>query len=104
MTHQLDNRLIELAFEIVHYGELTLKTDKGIFDFAELNIYWHAGEFVCRLTTYEEGQTTYGPTWYDPPETEWREATYEDSFRKIKQVDEWAKQHHFEIDSTWSKQ
>lgn len=95
--------LIELALDLVQGQgrEVILKTDQGgWFDHAELRLYWHAGHFECNLTTYEEGRTLTGPTWYDPPETEWRETSHQASFRKIGQVDKWARQHHFEIESS----
>jgi hypothetical protein len=95
--------LIELALDLVQGKEITLKTNRGWFDHAELHLYWRTGTFECNLTIYEEGQTLTGPTWYDPPETEWRETTHEASFRKIRQVDEWAKQHHFEIETSERK-
>lgn len=91
--------LIELALDLVQGREITLKTDSGWFDHAELRLYWHAGQFECSLTIYEEGRTLTGPTWYDPPETEWRETSHQASFRKIGQVDRWAKQLGFEIES-----
>lgn len=93
--------LIEIAYDLVRGEKITLKTDKGWFDEAELYLYWHANQFECVLTITEVGPTETGPTWYDPPEPLTRETTHEGSFRKIREVNEWAKQHHFEIDSAW---
>jgi hypothetical protein len=99
-SNPLSPTLVELALDLVGGREITLKTDRGWFDHAELRLYWYAGSFECCLTVCEAGRTLTGPTWYDPPETERNETTHQASFRKIRQVDEWARQHHFKIETS----
>lgn len=90
-------QVIELAYEVTQAKRLTLETEAGWFDFAEMDLYWNGKEFEATITTYSDGRTETGPTWYDKPETIYNEATETECFVKIKALADWAKSHGFDI-------
>jgi hypothetical protein len=89
--------LIELAYDVTK-KDITLKTDCGWFDHAELHLSWDGTHFEATVTTYVEAG--YCPaTLYEPSETDYAEASETARFRKIRELDQWAKASGFDINS-----
>jgi hypothetical protein len=56
----------------------------------DLSLSWEAGVFHAYLTVYSDPRTSYG-SWYDAPETIWREQVGTFESAKIKAVSDWLK-------------
>lgn len=89
MTTKLPQPLITLAARVID-GEIEINFGQGSDYQGELSLSWENGWFHACLTVFSEPHTRYG-SWYDAPETTWREQV--DTFEavKIKAVADWIK-------------
>jgi hypothetical protein len=89
VTTRLSEALVALAARAVE-AEIEINFGQGSDYQAELFLSWETGVFHACLTIYSDPHTSYG-SWYDAPETTWREQVDTFEAAKIKAVSDWLK-------------
>jgi hypothetical protein len=98
VTTRLSEALVALAARAVE-AETEVSFGQGSDYQGELLLSWENGWFHACLTVYSEPHTSYG-SWYDAPETTWREQVDTFEAAKIKDVAAWLKSEWgFNLDS-----
>lgn len=93
---RLDGHLVDLAYELVHGNNKTIDFDDDDDYRGELTLWWEFGKFHAYLVILSDPVYTPG-TYYQPPETEWREEEEEFEAVKIQAVADWLKGYGFEL-------
>jgi hypothetical protein len=86
---QLDKALVPLAARAIE-AETEVSFGQGSDYQGDLSLSWEAGVFHAVLSIYSDPHTRYG-SWYDAPETTWREQVDTFESPKIKDVSDWIK-------------
>jgi hypothetical protein len=89
MTNPISPALVTLAARVIE-GEVHLDLSPGSDYQGDLVLTWDGSGFHAVLDIYSDPHTSYG-SYYDPPETTWREQQDQFEAVKIKAVAEWIK-------------